>query len=611
MNLRRDNPPLARRLLGLYLLFSLASIACLGIGLVALYFHVLVQDHERELVSRIDEVRALLQNDQSQNAGTGAQTLISLLGAEDWVAYVGVVGTDDRYLAHTRPSRIGQTADPHAVAKDSVPVIERRTVSRGEGSRHEYWATLNCGPNCAGYLQVGVVAGTASQHASRLMGWLPFAAAAPFSLLIFGSVCLISASRTSAKIERQLQGVSANPLWKENQLQPLSEPNSVAAGWNRLLEQVFARRERTDLKEKLHQSVAGLQTQRLAHLLNGLPDGIALTDDDGRISFANQPFAVLTGRTDDGNALRGKRIHEVLPPEFGSSQTSPHEFHESRPVIKEIHLGAELADGVLRIGRYPLPPGDGTTSRQCAWLIRDITQQKLAEEMHEQFLQSATHELRTPLANIKAYAETLALNAITDLDQQKHFLNTINSEATRLARFVDELLNVSQMEAGSLSLYRQETDFERVLLEVADKVRPQMQQKQIQFEVQFPAKLPKLSLDKDKFMAALVNLLGNAAKYTPDGGRVAFKVTSSPQEVTISVEDTGIGIAADELPKIGTKFFRSADERVRDIPGSGLGLSFTSEIVRLHGAKLSVHSELNKGTRFSIAIPLVQEPAHV
>jgi two-component system phosphate regulon sensor histidine kinase PhoR len=212
--------------------------------------------------------------------------------------------------------------------------------------------------------------------------------------------------------------------------------------------------------------------------------------------------------------------------------------------------------------------------------------------------------LRTPLANIKAYAETLALADMIDVEQQKQFLNTINSEATRLARFVDDLLSVSSMELGSLSLNKQITDLSRMLNEVLIKIRPQIEEKRLTFDVGLPEKMPEPELDKDKISAVLVNLLGNAVKYTPAGGRVTFRVNITDQQIDMSVEDTGVGIAADELPKVFEKFFRSPDPRVQEQTGTGLGLALAQEVVRLHGGKITVESELNKGSTFSVLLPL-------
>jgi two-component system phosphate regulon sensor histidine kinase PhoR len=193
---------------------------------------------------------------------------------------------------------------------------------------------------------------------------------------------------------------------------------------------------------------------------------------------------------------------------------------------------------------------------------------------------------------------------VIDVEQQKQFLNTINSEATRLARFVDDLLSVSSMEVGSLTLNRQTTELQRLLNEVLTKIKPQIEEKRLSLEVSIPEKLPEPSLDKDKIATVLVNLLGNAVKYTPPGGRVAFRVHATDQNLEIDVEDTGVGIAENELPKVFDKFFRSDDPRVQEQEGTGLGLALVQEVVRLHGGRVSVESEIDKGSTFQIVLPI-------
>jgi two-component system phosphate regulon sensor histidine kinase PhoR len=266
-----------------------------------------------------------------------------------------------------------------------------------------------------------------------------------------------------------------------------------------------------------------------------------------------------------------------------------------------------MSRGVIRVARVPQSSGHAQQSTSHVWSVRDITQQKLADQMREQFVNAATHELRTPLTNIKAYAETLALSETMDVEQQKSFCNTINEEVSRLSRFVDDLLYLSRMEVGSTPVNPKIASLERVLREAAAKVRPQMDQKKILFDVELPPKLPELVLDKDKITIALVNLLGNAAKYTPATGRVRLHVEVKERNLLIDVEDSGIGISVADLPKILEKFFRSSDPRVQEQTGSGLGLSLTNEIVRLHGGKLTVQSELNKGSRFTVTLPMVFE----
>ena len=422
-------------------------------------------------------------------------------------------------------------------------------------------------------------------------------------ILLLGSKLMQRTLRFTSEIEQQLRKVSASPSTVFPQ--PIDGDGPVISGWNQIVHQTANSQSMEGLEARLNRSLDGLKLQKSEQILNSLPDGVAVTDPQGLITFINQSLSALLNMEVGEDRLNGRPMEELLSIETArdSENIQQQTRQHSRPVVFELQQADEASTGVLRVARYPLCAEAGKPMTHI-WSVRDVTQQKLAEQMRNQFVHTATHELRTPLANIKAYAETLALNDDIDVERQKEFCNTINSEATRLARFVDDLLDISQMEAGSLSLLRHETDLERLLSEVAEKIRPQMVQKRIDFEVLVPPKLPKLNLDKDKIAAALVNLLGNAVKYTAEEGRVQLQVEADFQEIQLHVEDTGIGISHDDLPNVFDKFFRSDDSRVRDVSGSGLGLSFSQEIVRFHGGKLTVHSELNKGTKFTMILPI-------
>lgn len=160
------------------------------------------------------------------------------------------------------------------------------------------------------------------------------------------------------------------------------------------------------------------------------------------------------------------------------------------------------------------------------------------------------------------------------------------------------------MEVGALTIDRQKVETERLFAEVLSKVESIMQQKQIVFDVDLPPKMPELHLDKDKLVAVVVNILGNAAKYTPGGGRVTLRVRVDDESLRVAVQDTGVGISAEDLPRLFEKFFRSDDPRVQAETGTGLGLSLTQEVVRMHGGEITVESELNKGSTFTVSLPL-------
>jgi two-component system phosphate regulon sensor histidine kinase PhoR len=313
---------------------------------------------------------------------------------------------------------------------------------------------------------------------------------------------------------------------------------------------------------------------------------------------------VVDGANQDKNEAPNMREQLVKRWKLSEGEQLFSPENRDRAVVTELTREENGQRRVARVARHPICIVGGGHHEAHVWTMRDVTQQKLAEEMRDQFVDTATHELRTPLANIKAYAETLALTDVIDIEQQKQFLNTINSEATRLARFVDDLLSVSSMELGSMSLNKQVTELGRMLNEVLTKVRPQVEEKQLEFEVVLPEKMPEPEIDKDKIAAVLVNLLGNAVKYTPEGGRVTFRVNVTDQQIEINVEDTGVGIAEDELSKVFDKFFRSQDPRVQEQTGTGLGLALAQEIVRLHGGRIEVESEINSGSKFSVLLPL-------
>lgn len=426
----------------------------------------------------------------------------------------------------------------------------------------------------------------------------------PMLMLLIGAFVLRRTVRVSEAIEGQLRNIAAVSSTLDAGLHPLADCEPVALGWNAVLERLRDQRILAALETRLDSSVLSLEGKRWETIVNHLPDGVAVCDAGLQVTLANRTLAAILG-TESSASVKGRRIIDLLADSLLSER--PAALEElgtgTGKLTRDFLKGSRLMDGVWRVSRYPL--GDDALGKDgTLWTIRDVTQQKLAEESRNQFVYTATHELRTPLANIKAYAETLAEQDGIDEEGQKGFYNIINSEATRLARFVDELLNVSQLEAGSIMLARHETDVERLLQEVVAHVQPQVEQKRLRFDAHFPPKLPKLQIDKGKMTAALVNLLGNAVKYTPEEGHVQLTVEADSSQVQFHVDDSGCGISPADLSRIGEKFFRSADERVQALPGSGLGLAYTQEVARLHGGKLLARSELNKGSRFSICLPL-------
>ncbi len=441
-------------------------------------------------------------------------------------------------------------------------------------------------------------------YQGQIADFVPLAAIIPLAVLVVGAIGLTQSVRFHANIEQQLLRISSDPTNERVRAESLPGNEPAVVGWNTLLERLATQESLIQLEKRLSGSLAGRRDHRPSIILQALSEGIALTEADGRILYANRGLAMLTGSTSSDELitknllplLRVQEAHNASTVLAALLATNAHS-------VFELHRTHELRGGVLRISRHLTSDPDSGAAR-IVWSIRDVTQQALVDESRASFVSLATHELRTPLANIKAYAETLAIHEGIDVEKQKEFCNIINAEATRLSRFVEEMLSVSQIESGSMVYERRETDLERLLQDVVEHARPQMAQKQIAFEIKLPPKFPALKLDKDKFESALVNLLGNAAKYTPPNGRVRFDVQLRGQCIDFVVTDTGIGIAKEEQQRVFEKFFRSGDVRVREVDGNGLGLTFTQEVVQSHGGQLSLVSELNQGSTFTISLPI-------
>jgi signal transduction histidine kinase len=278
----------------------------------------------------------------------------------------------------------------------------------------------------------------------------------------------------------------------------------------------------------------------------------------------------------------------------------------TRPAVVERPCDEGTTAGVLRFTIRAICADD---SRSVMVLIEDITQQRIAEAARNSFLAKAAHELRTPLTNIRLYVENAVDHCGSDPQAVARSLNVINDESRRLERTVSEVLSVSEIEAGSFDLQRDDVRFDSLMEQIRADHEATAQKKNITLQFDMPPKLPVVSADRDKIALAIHNLVGNALKYTPENGRVTVSVAVESGRIIVDVTDTGIGISKDDLSRVFEKFYRATDQRVTDITGSGLGLAIAREIVGLHGGFISVESELNSGSTFTLVLPVAEEDA--
>ncbi|MBL8759851.1 MAG: hypothetical protein JNL50_00975 [Phycisphaerae bacterium] len=237
-------------------------------------------------------------------------------------------------------------------------------------------------------------------------------------------------------------------------------------------------------------------------------------------------------------------------------------------------------------------------------VIEDVTQQRVAEESRSSFVAQVTHELRTPLTNVRLYLETLHDEGETDPSVRAKCINVIGQETRRLERVVQDMLSVSEIEAGSFKLHVDDVRTDEIFEELKNDYTAQAQDREIRLVFDLAPKLPVLQADRDKVSLALHNLVGNALKYTPVGGEVRVKAEEADGLLTVHVTDNGIGIKEDEHELIFEKFYRAKDQRINSIVGSGLGLALARQVIRMHNGDITVQSQLNKGSTFTLTVPL-------
>jgi signal transduction histidine kinase len=227
-----------------------------------------------------------------------------------------------------------------------------------------------------------------------------------------------------------------------------------------------------------------------------------------------------------------------------------------------------------------------------------------ARQMQVDFVANVSHELRTPLTAVKGLVETLRDGAVDDPQVRDRFLETVEDETDRLIRLVNDLLILSRVDSEALDLKRELVDLTHLAQATAAKLEPQADTRQVALRVEANTRAPFAWADPDRIEQVLVNLLDNAIKYSHPGSTVTIRIDDGSDGMArVQVQDKGIGIPAEDLPRIGERFYRADKARSRTEGGSGLGLAIAQALVEIHGGHLDLESEEGQGTRVTFTLP--------
>jgi PAS domain S-box-containing protein len=401
-------------------------------------------------------------------------------------------------------------------------------------------------------------------------------------------------------------------------------------------QRVSAEREMQVLKEQeLAARTHMYAERRFRELLEAAPDSIIEVDRDGRILTLNLVTEKMFGYRRE--ELLGQPV-DLLVPEDTRTMHGGHRAHYwdhpvTRPMGSGLTLRGRRKDGStfpVEISLSPVISDDGFC---VTAIIRDITERKQSEErmqglqeqhtreleqrnreieqanrLKSEFLAAMSHELRTPLHTVIGFAELLAEETKGPLNaNQKRFTSHIHKDAQHLLALINEILDLSKIEAGKVQLRREPLDVGGVLEDALSSIRPQGAAKSIEIETNISHPV-WVDGDRMRVKQILYNLLSNAVKFTPEGGRVRVDVTSSDGFAQVSVSDTGIGIAAAEHDSIFDKFHQVGAATTSGMrEGTGLGLPITRRLVEEHGGHIWLESEPGRGSRFTFTLPLVAD----
>lgn len=268
-----------------------------------------------------------------------------------------------------------------------------------------------------------------------------------------------------------------------------------------------------------------------------------------------------------------------------------------KPLEEVTQVAEKMADGQLKIRTEKRFDDEiGKLSDTLNYMAEELIKK---EQLKNDFISSVSHELRTPLTSIKGWAITLKSQELKDEELLIDGLDIIEKESDRLSTMVEELLDFSRFVSGRITLDKDSIDIKNVIERIGKQLQPRADENKIDFTYSYDPKLPIIIADGNRLKQVLINLLDNAFKFTPDGGRVILSANSIEDGVLIQVEDNGVGISGEDLPYIKDRFYKGKNSK----SNSGLGLSICDEIIKLHDGVMEIESKLDEGTKISVFLP--------
>ncbi len=364
------------------------------------------------------------------------------------------------------------------------------------------------------------------------------------------------------------------------------------------------RRMLTHLSSRLRERMHTLEGERakVTAILDSMVEGVMALDEQGRILVANPSVRRILDFKHD--TLEDYSLLEVVRNrELADLVEWCQSLDISERCSREVVLTMPQRR-VLEVNAMPLALVE--QRRGLVLVLHDVTELRRLEKVRAEFVANVSHELRTPLTAIKGYLETLLDESSPDPAMYRRFLSVALAHADRLGRLVNDLMNLSDIETGKITLKRNLVPLAEVVSEVAGIYHNEAIKKGVSIVTRVSPDI-HVWVDRDRVSQIIVNLVDNALKYTSKEGHVTFTTVSSsemPGHVTLQIRDTGQGIPSADLPRLTERFYRVDKARSREEGGTGLGLAIVKHLVHVHGGTIQIDSELGKGTTVGVSLPV-------
>ncbi|HHW4608725.1 TPA: cell wall metabolism sensor histidine kinase WalK [Listeria monocytogenes] len=411
--------------------------------------------------------------------------------------------------------------------------------------------------------------------------------------MIITAVLGILLSRTITKpiveMKRQAYAMARGNYSRKVKVYGVDEIGELADSFNTLTKRVQEAQAMTEGERR-----------KLSSVLAYMTDGVIATDRRGKVILINTPAEkMLRVKHESAN---GRSIIDVL--DIGDT----YQFEDLMEVDGSLTMDRSTFDKpyVLRANFSVIQRETGFNNGVIA-VLHDITDQEKVDQERRDFVSNVSHELRTPLTSMHSYLEALSDGAWEDKEIAPRFLEVTQNETEHMIRLVNDLLKLSRMDGGREQLEKSFVNFTDFFNHIIDRFE-MMKKETIMFKRHIPREPVIIEIDEDKVMQVLDNIISNANKYSPDGGRISFYLKKFEDEIEVSIADEGLGVPDEDLANVFDRFFRVDKARSREMGGTGLGLAIAREVIEAHGGRIWAERNKTKGTIIKFTLPYSDLP---